>query len=161
MISTKSSLTDSENEQKHWKDRIRVSVSSIASSTNIGISVSEAGEESECCCCVNWFHDRQSKLRSKKQMKHKSKQTKSKLYNDHKKSKNYNMNMFNFKGEKLMIEIPRSDAVKLKNIFKYINLNGINRKICRLANIQLHTNTKHKTQNDKYIFLFIYDIYNM
>lgn len=112
MITTKPS--ESENEQKHWKERLRESVSSMTTTT-AGISVSEVGEQSECCCCINWYHDRQSKIRLKKQMKNKNK--KRKTNNDKYNSYN-NMNMFNFKGEKLLIEIPRSDAIKLKNIFK-------------------------------------------
>ena len=112
MITANSSESDSE--QKHWKDRFKESVSSVASTVTTGISVSDAGEQSECCCCINWYYDRQNKKRVKK-MKHKAKKTN---HNNNNNNTRISTNMFNFKGQKLMIEIPRSDARKLKNIFK-------------------------------------------
>ena len=145
MITTKS--TESESEQKHWKERLRDSVSSITSTT--GISVSEAGEQSECCCCINWYHDRQSKMRLKKQMKNKNKKIKTNNNNNNKYNNYNNMNMFNFKGQKLLIEIPRSDAIKLKNIFKQFDSdnNGyLSQSDLGLAMKQLGFDMTHSTK---------------
>ena len=58
------------------------------------LSISDIHEERQCCCCINWYNDRKSKMNIKK-------------------GKSL--------GQKLMIEISRSDAKKLQQIFKQLD----------------------------------------